>query len=169
MSVCRAWGLPTGSARRPRCLGMRARLAVIDEFGAEFATDPPCQPTMAPVACPEYEGELSGNVEIFGDDPYPAIRNVRDGAIARQRADPELDFRDPSVWTTFASASIRQHLDPSLCPDRASSGIPQLLPKDYWNRLSWASRNVTVVFELCLPGCSDVYPSICVSPQIEIA
>src|ERR1700675_1237224 len=116
MSVCRAWGLPTGSARRPRCLGMRARLAVIDEFGAEFATDPPCQPTMAPVACPEYQGELSRNVEIFGDDPYPAIRNVRDGAIARQRADPELDFRDPSVWTTFASASIRQHLDPSLCP-----------------------------------------------------
>jgi hypothetical protein len=89
---------------------------VIDEFGAEFATDPPCQPAMAPVACPEYEGELSGNVEIFGDDPYPALRNVRDGAIARQRADPELDFRDPSVWTTFASASIRQHLDPSLCP-----------------------------------------------------
>jgi hypothetical protein len=30
---------------------LKAILDLVDEFGAQFATDPPCQPTLARVAC----------------------------------------------------------------------------------------------------------------------
>src|SRR3954468_19800906 len=51
---------------------------LIDEFSAQFATDPPCQPTLAWAACRKYDGELSRNIEIFGDYLCAAIRHVRD-------------------------------------------------------------------------------------------
>jgi hypothetical protein len=96
-------------------VGFQARLSgpvvretlrhLVDEFSAEFATDPPCQPTL-PWARREYDGEFSGNFDIFGDDLRAAVGQVRDRAVARQRAVSDLDFRETSAWAPFASASI---------------------------------------------------------------
>jgi len=57
---------------------------MVDELGAEFASDPPCHPAQARPACCEDQRELRGHVEIFGDDPHATVGYVRDGAIARQ-------------------------------------------------------------------------------------
>jgi hypothetical protein len=100
----------------PDVLLQKGRFDVIDELSAEFTTDPPCQPTLAWLARREYDGELGGNVEIFRNYPHATVRHVRDRAVALQRAYPELDLRDPSARTTFASASIHQHVDPSPFP-----------------------------------------------------
>ena len=54
--------------RAPNSLDvLKSLVDLIDEFSAQFATDPPCQPTLAGAACREYDGELSRNIEIFGD------------------------------------------------------------------------------------------------------
>lgn len=57
---------------------------MVDELGAEFGSDAPCQPAKARTARCKDQRELRGHVEIFGDNPYTAVRYVRDGAIARQ-------------------------------------------------------------------------------------
>ena len=74
---------------------MPSAFDLIDELSAQFATDPPCQPTLAWATCREYDGEFGWNVEVFGDYLHAAIRHVRDHAVARQRAGPELDLSDP--------------------------------------------------------------------------
>jgi hypothetical protein len=79
---------------------------LIDEFSAELATDPPCQPTLARVARRQYDGELRGNFGIFGDYLQAALRYVRDRAVARQRAGSELDLCDPFAMATLALTSI---------------------------------------------------------------
>src|SRR3981189_3385320 len=54
--------------RAPNSLDvLKSLVDLIDEFSAQFATDPPCQPTLAWAACREYDGELSRNIEIFRD------------------------------------------------------------------------------------------------------
>jgi hypothetical protein len=78
---------------------------LIDEFSPEFATDPPCQPALARTARREYEGELRGNLDIFGDYLNATVRHVRDRAIARQTG-PQLDLRETSAYAPFASTSI---------------------------------------------------------------
>jgi hypothetical protein len=78
---------------------------LVDEFSAEFATDSPSQPTLAWAARREYEGELRGYFDVFGDYLNAAVRHVRDRAIARQ-ACPELDLRETSAYAPFASTSI---------------------------------------------------------------
>ena len=90
----------------------REDFGLVDEFSAEFATDAPCQPTLAGVAGRQGDGEFGGNFGIFRDHLDAALRDVRDHAVARQRADSELNLRDPSALFTFASASILQHIDP---------------------------------------------------------
>ena len=57
---------------------------MVDELGAEFASDPPCHPAQARPPCCKDQRELRGHVEIFGDNPHAAVRYVRDGAIAWQ-------------------------------------------------------------------------------------
>jgi hypothetical protein len=105
----------------PRCLGSRS-IDLIDELGAQFATDPPGQLALARVAGRKDDGEFGGNVEIFGDDLDAAVRHVRDYAVARQRAGPELNLRNPSTLTTFALASIYKHVGPLPCSIGALSG-----------------------------------------------
>src|SRR6266851_5289505 len=67
-------------APRPRALtGLDVLIELfdlIDEFSAELATDPPCQPTLAWVARRYYDGELRGDFGIFGDYLQAALRNV---------------------------------------------------------------------------------------------
>ena len=84
----------------------------VDEFSAEFASDPPRQPTSTARVW-QHDGEFVGNVEIFGDHPHSSFGHVNDRAVTRQRTDPELDLRHPLVCSTFASASICQHV---ICP-----------------------------------------------------
>jgi hypothetical protein len=88
---------------------------MVDELGAEFTSDTPCQPAQARAARCKYQRELRGHVEIFSDNPHTAIGYVRDRAIARQRADPELNLCRPVTGATFALSPIRKHpTHPSL-------------------------------------------------------
>jgi hypothetical protein len=57
---------------------------LIDEFCAEFVTDPPCQPALACVIGREDDGEMRGNFEIFRDNLHAAIRNVRNCTVTWQ-------------------------------------------------------------------------------------
>src|SRR5205807_7411472 len=97
------------------------------------------------------DGELGGNLEMLGDDFHPAIRYVRDRAVARQRACPKLDSCEPSAHTAFAHSSIRKHVDPSSLADNASPGIPFDLRQNRWNRPSGNARNLIVVSDFLLP------------------
>src|SRR5438128_718611 len=86
----------------------RSRSQMVDELGAELASDAPCQPAQARTARCKDQRELRGHVEIFSDNPH-AIRYVRDRAIARQRADPELNLCRAVTGATFALSPIRKH------------------------------------------------------------
>src|ERR1700704_5581350 len=124
---------------------------LVDELGAEFATDPPGQPALAWAAFRQYDGEHRGNFQIFGDHLDAASRHVRDGTVARQ-AGPELDLREAFALATFASASILQHVDPSPCSIMVQPSFQPLLKKNYWNLLSGTARNVSVLYGLLLPS-----------------
>ena len=102
------------------------RCGLVDELSAEFATDPPGQPALARAAVGQDDGELGGNLEMLRDYLDAARRHVRDHAVARQRAGPELDFCNPPARTAFATASIRQHVDPSRYLENAPPGIPSV-------------------------------------------
>src|SRR6266481_7639905 len=99
---------------------------LVDKFGAEFATDPPCQTALARMVGREDEGELRRDFQILGDHLHTAGRYVGDGAVARQRTCTALDFCDSSAQTTFASASISKHSNSHYGADGSSgaSGIP---------------------------------------------
>src|SRR5258708_40039977 len=85
------------------------------------------------------------------------MRCVGDGAIARQRAGPELDSREASAQVTLASSSIHQHVGPLPCSIMVHPAFRPLLKKNYWNLLSRNSRNVSVLFEFHLPnGLRDI-------------
>jgi hypothetical protein len=79
---------------------------LIDELGAEFVTDPPCQPTLARAALRQYDRKLGRNVDMFGDDLHAAGRYIGDGAVAWQRTRAELDLREISALAAFALTSI---------------------------------------------------------------
>jgi hypothetical protein len=61
---------------------------------------------LAGAAFRQYDGELGGNIDMFGDHFDAAIRYVRNGTIARQRAGPKLDFGEIPAVAAFAFASI---------------------------------------------------------------
>src|SRR5689334_16744161 len=82
--------------------------ALVDEFGAEFAPDPPCQAALPGVTRREDDGELRRNLEIFGNHLDAAVRNIRDRAVARQRG-PRLDLRYPPAWAAFGLSAINEH------------------------------------------------------------
>lgn len=128
-----AGGEPTGAQRLdrrckerwPASMFRKRLFDLVDELSAEFATDPPCQPTLARVACRQDDGEFSGNLGIVGDDLHAALRHVRDHTVAWQRAGPELDLRHPFAWTTFGPPPISQHFDPSSCSISADPALPK--------------------------------------------
>ena len=82
---------------------------MVDKLSAEFASDAPCQPAQARTARCKDQRELRGHIEIFSDNPHTAIRYVRNRAITRQRADPELNLCRPVTGATFAFSPIRKH------------------------------------------------------------
>ena len=139
-------------ANRARCVAA-GFFALRDEFSAEFATDPPCQPTLARLAGRENDGEFRGNFRIFSDDLDAARGHVRDRAIARQGAGPELNLRDPLAVVAFAAASIHQHVDPA--PHSVDLDFPPLLAKKDWKLPSRTARNLSIPFEFLLPSCFD--------------
>ena len=99
--------------RGPRVLP--AVLQLIDEFGAEFATDAPSQTTAASMIGRKDDGELSGDFDVFRDRLYPTDRNVGDGAVTRQQAGTDLDLGAPRAQLTFASPPICKHCALSPC------------------------------------------------------
>ena len=68
--------------------------------------DPPGQPALARTAGRQDDGEFGGDIEILGDNLYPALRYVRDGAITRQQTGTELDLCEPSAQATLALTPI---------------------------------------------------------------
>jgi len=58
--------------------------ALIDEFGAKFVANPPCQPALTGVIGREDDGEMRRNFEIFRDNLHAAIRDVRNCTVAWQ-------------------------------------------------------------------------------------
>ena len=76
----------------------------------------------------------------FGDHLDPASRDVRDHAVSRQRAGPKLDLGDPSTLTTFACASIHQHVDPQPCSIFVPA-FPIDIAKKCWKLPSGIVRN----------------------------
>lgn len=82
---------------------------MVDKLSAEFAPDAPCQTAQARTTGRKDQRELRGHVEVFNDNPHTAIRYVRDRAIARQGADPELNLGSPLTGATFALSPIRKH------------------------------------------------------------
>ena len=78
--------------------------------------DPPCQAALTRVIGRENDGEMRGNLQIFRDDLYAAIRNIRNCTVTWQRTRAALDPGDPLAHPSFAPASIRIHVvrDPPL-------------------------------------------------------
>ena len=79
----------------------------VEELSAEFEADAPGKLALAGTALRQYDCEIRGNVDVFRADLHAAVRNVRDRAVAWQRAIPELDLREPSTQAAFASTTIR--------------------------------------------------------------
>jgi len=89
-----------------------ASFVLINELGAEFVADPPCEAALARPAFRHDDREFAGNVEMLGNDLHTARRNVGDGTVARQRTRPKLDFGETPAHAAFALASICKHFDP---------------------------------------------------------
>src|ERR1700730_16344710 len=100
------WFRGPGGIRLPVSIARPRLFDLIDELRAEFAADSPCQAALARAAGRQYHRESGRDLEMSGDPLDAASRDVRDHAITRQRAGPELDLGDPSAHTTFACASI---------------------------------------------------------------
>jgi hypothetical protein len=69
-----------------------------------------------------------------------------------------LDLRNPSAQTTFAFASIHQHVDPLPCSMMPQSAFGTVLQKKNWNKPSSIARNLTVRLEFPLPEPGDRLP-----------
>jgi hypothetical protein len=80
-------------------------------FGAEFAADPPCQPALTGHAGRENDGELGRNFEIFRQDAGAAIGYVDDRAVARQRANAEMQLGAPVIGAPLTFSSIRKECE----------------------------------------------------------
>jgi len=83
-----------------------AAVALIDEFGAEFVADPPCQPALASVIGRENDGEVRRNFEILRHHLHASIGDVRNRTVPWQRAGAALDLGDPLAQPSFALSSI---------------------------------------------------------------
>jgi hypothetical protein len=93
-----------GDGRPPVRLG--------DELGPEFTTDAPHQTALPGTSGREDQSELGWELEMLGDDFHATVRNVRDHAVARQGAVPDLDFRESPAQATLGSTTIgSQHVD----------------------------------------------------------
>src|SRR6185312_10167971 len=137
----------------------RASYRLRDELGPEFAADPPRQAALAGVTGREDQGEFGRRVEMLGDDFHTAVRNVCDHAVARQRAGPELDFREAPAQTTLASTTIGgQHIDLLPHPYR-SIGTALCLQGKRWNRTIGIARNRSIDFDRILTIATPVPPA----------
>ena len=105
-------GLPTLSWAIGPSAGQTKRVDLIDEFSAEFVADPPGQPALPRIARGKDDGELRRDVHVFGNDLDAAGRDIRDHAIARKTARPELDLGAPFAVTTFGFPPIYEHAVP---------------------------------------------------------
>ena len=130
--------------------------SLVDEFGTEFAADPPGEAALTGMARRQDDGEFSGNFGVLGNDLHAALRHVGDHAIAWQRAGPELNPGDPSALLSFAFAPIHQHLGPSSPLDNGSSAV------------SWIYKR-TVGISLAAQLAIDWFCSIFIYRLISIA
>jgi hypothetical protein len=90
---------------------------MIDELSTKFTSDAPSQSAQTRAARRKNRRELRGHIEIFSDNPHIAVRYVRDGAIARKRADPQLNLCRPMTGMTFALSPIHKHPTPPALVD----------------------------------------------------
>ena len=81
-------------------------LDLVDELGAEFVTNPPCQAALAGATFRQEDGELGRDIEMLSDHLHTAVRYVGNRAVTRQRAGAELDLGETPAHAAFALASI---------------------------------------------------------------
>ena len=86
--------------------------ALPHELGAEFAADLPDQPALLGTAGREDQRELRRGHEMLRHDLDAAIGNIRDHAIARQRARAELNLRKAPASPPLEFTPVRccQHV-----------------------------------------------------------
>jgi hypothetical protein len=118
-----------------------------DELGPEFTTDAPHQTALTGISGREDQSEFGRGIEMLGDDFHATVRNVRDHAVARQGAGPDLDFRETPAQATLASTTIgSQHVDLLPHPYR-SIGSSLDLQWKRWNRPIEIDRNRRIEFD----------------------
>jgi len=115
-------------AARAARVGRSAVFALIDEFSAEFAADPPRQPAAAGLAGHEDQREFGGDVEIFRQHAGAAVGHGDDLAVARQRAGAEMHLGAAVIGASLAFPSVRKHCDshrhpPSRIPGRFTENL----------------------------------------------
>ena len=82
------------------------------ELRTKLTADAPRQPALARKAGVEDERELGRRLDVLGDDFDSASGDVRDQAVARQAASPELNLREAPAQATLASTPVScQHVD----------------------------------------------------------
>ena len=121
-----------------------------DELGSEFTTNAPHQTALPGISGREDQSEFGRGIEMLGDDFHATGRNVRDHAIARQRAGPDLDFRETPAQATLTSTTIgSQHVDLIPRPYRSFGSSLDLQWKRS-NRPIGINRNRQIEFDLIL-------------------
>jgi hypothetical protein len=84
---------------------------------------------------------------MLGENFHTTMRNIRDHAVARQGAAPDLDFRESPAEATLASTTIgSQHVDLLSRPYR-SIGSSLDLQSKRWNRPIEIDRNRRIEFD----------------------
>jgi hypothetical protein len=120
---------------------------LIDKLGAEFTADPPCQTALPRVTGGKDDGELRGDLEIFGDDLDATARDIGDRAVARQRTRPRLDLRYPSARAPLGLTAIHEHFGPSSLTRHNTPGVAE----KRWYLASRTSRNLSIASHFSLP------------------
>jgi hypothetical protein len=79
---------------------------LVDELCSEFATDTPGKTALAGTALGQYDGEIGGDIDVFGDHLHATVGNIRDRTVAWQGAGPELDLGETPAESTFACTTV---------------------------------------------------------------
>jgi hypothetical protein len=90
---------------------------MIYELGTKFTSVAPSRSAQTRAARRKDQRELRGHIEILSDNPHTTFGYIRDGAIARKRADPQLNLCRPMTGTTFALSPIYKHPTPPTFVD----------------------------------------------------
>ena len=129
---------------------------LIDELGAEFATDPPCQPALTWAAFRQNDGELGGT-STYSAMTFTPPSDMSVIVQSRGKPVPNWILASRPAQTAFALRRFTSMSIPS-CLIMVHPAFLLVVEKNYWNLPSGTSRNVTIPFEVFLPNPQDLSP-----------